>query len=144
VQRLADRSRAKAGQDLIALSEISRGQLLRVHDLDRDRVLVERLALALGPLSRLRGLLARPALEEEEGMLLRPCSGVHTFFMRFSIDVLFLDREGRIVALRDGLAPWRVTPVFGEALAVLELRGGRAARGGVELGDRLGFELLSV
>jgi uncharacterized protein len=121
---------------------IERGQRLRVRNLDRGTVLVERLALALSPLSRLRGLLARPPLEEEEGMLISPCASVHTFFMGFPIDVLFLDGEGIVLEAREHLAPFRATAFVRGARSVLELRAGRASRTLTAPGDRLGFEPL--
>jgi len=75
-------------------------------------------------LARMRGLLGRERLETGEGLLIRPCKGIHTFFMKFAIDVVFLDRENRIVALFRALPPNRMTPVFRKACAVLELPAG--------------------
>ena len=114
---------------------------LVVENTTRTALLVERLMLALGPLGRLRGLLGRPALEPGEGMLLRPCRQVHTFFMTFPIDVLFLDRDGVVVALTPDLSPWRASPLCGAAYGVLELLSGEAQRTGTEVNDRLCFRL---
>jgi uncharacterized membrane protein (UPF0127 family) len=85
---------------------------------------------------RTKGLLGRPSLPEEEGILLRPASSIHMFFMRFAIDVVFLDRELRVLRVAADLGPWRMAAKRG-AKAVLELPAGRCARAGVREGDRL-------
>jgi uncharacterized membrane protein (UPF0127 family) len=77
--------------------------------------------------ARLRGLLGRSGLSSGEGMLLRPASSVHTAFMRFAIDVVFLDRADRVVKVVADLRPWRMAASRG-ARAVLELPAGEAAR----------------
>lgn len=96
----------------------------------------ERCVVADGPLLRLRGLLGRRDLHAEEGVLLRPAGSIHTHFMRFAIDVVFLDREGRVLDLRSTVVPWRMARKRG-AKAVLELRAGEARRRGVAVGDVL-------
>jgi uncharacterized membrane protein (UPF0127 family) len=92
--------------------------------------------LADGPLSRMRGLLGRSGLPAGEGLLLSPAPGIHTAFMRFSIDALFLDRELRVIGIVEKLRPWRIASKR-SAWAVLELTAGECARQGVEIGDRL-------
>jgi uncharacterized membrane protein (UPF0127 family) len=84
----------------------------------------------------MRGLLGRSGLGADEGVLLRPAGSIHTFFMRFAIDAIFLDREGRVVRVAESMPPWRAVAARG-ARAVLELRAGEAARRGVAVGDVL-------
>jgi uncharacterized membrane protein (UPF0127 family) len=86
--------------------------------------------------ARMRGLLGRSSLRPGEGMLIRPAPSVHTFFMRFPIDVVFLDREARVLKIAASLRPWRVASCR-RAVAVLELRAGAAAACGLEIGDML-------
>jgi uncharacterized membrane protein (UPF0127 family) len=100
------------------------------------RVICERCAVADRPLARLRGLLGRRALGRGEGLLIRPAPSVHTWFMRFAIDVVLLDRGGRVLAVRPDIGPWRVAGCRG-ARAVLELPAGEAARRGLVPGARL-------
>lgn len=76
--------------------------------------------------TRLRGLIGGPALQPGEGLLIDPCDGVHTFFMGYPIDLLFLDDESRVVAALHGMKPWRVTRRY-HARRVLELPGGTLA-----------------
>ena len=85
---------------------------------------------------RCLGLLGRPRLSEGEGLWLSPCGAVHTFFMRFPIDVVFLDEEGRVVALRT-LVPWRFSAWVRKAESALELPAGTAERTGTRVGDRI-------
>jgi uncharacterized membrane protein (UPF0127 family) len=86
--------------------------------------------------SRLVGLLGRRGLAPGEGLMLRPASSVHMFFMRFAIDAVFLDREGGVMRIAADLRPWRAASCRG-ARAVLELAAGECARRGVRVGDRL-------
>jgi uncharacterized protein len=84
----------------------------------------------------MRGLLGRSGLETGEGILLQPASSVHTFFMRFAIDVVFLNRDGEVLKVAKGVPPWRTAAARG-ARAVVELGAGEAGRRGIRVGDRL-------
>jgi uncharacterized protein len=103
---------------------------------DDGTVVCERCTVADNPLTRLKGLLGRDGLESGDGLLLRPASAVHTYFMRFPIDVVFLDRALVVVGISDSVDPWRATSQRG-AKAVLELPAGESARRGLAVGDRL-------
>ena len=96
----------------------------------------ERCLLAEAPLARMRGLLGRAGLERGEGILLRPASSIHMWFMRFPIDAVFLDRENRVKKIAPRLAPWRLASCRG-AKSVLELPAGEAERVGLEPGDEV-------
>ncbi len=85
---------------------------------------------------RMRGLLGRPALSPDEGLLIEPCSSVHTLGMGYPIDVVYLSREGRVVKIREGLAPLRLSQCLGAAMT-LELAAGAAARHHIEPGQHL-------
>ncbi|RSE88766.1 DUF192 domain-containing protein [Achromobacter denitrificans] len=82
-----------------------------------------RLLKVTGWRGRMRGLLGRPPPGPRSGILLAPCAGVHTFGMRYAIDVAFVSRTGRVVAVRRALPPWRVALRLG-AVAVVEMRAG--------------------
>lgn len=100
-------------------------------------VLCARCELADTPWRRLRGLLGRE-LPADAGLLIRPSSSVHMFFMRYAIDAVFLDRQGRVLRVAAGLRPWRLASRRG-ARAVLELPAGAAARAGLTDGEQLRF-----
>jgi uncharacterized protein len=99
-------------------------------------VVCDRCTLAARPLARLRGLLGRRELPAGEGLLLRPSPSIHTWFMRFPIDAVFLSAELEVLAVRGSLPPWRMAGARG-ARAVLELAAGEAERRGVRPGSRL-------
>ena len=87
--------------------------------------------------ARLRGLLGREGLEEGVALVIDPCNSVHTLFMRFSIDVAFLDGRGAVVRLVRGLRPWRATRIYPSARRAVELAEGALALAGVREGDVL-------
>jgi uncharacterized membrane protein (UPF0127 family) len=103
------------------------------------RVVCASCALADTMWTRLRGLMGRRELEPGEGVLLRPSGSVHTCFMRFAIDIAFLDSELRVLAVSPGVRPWRLRLQRG-ARAVLELPAGEADRVGIAPGDQLTVE----
>lgn len=100
------------------------------------RVVCEQLLVAARPLRRMRGLLGRAGLPQGEGILLRPAGSIHTFFMRFAIDVVFLDSSLRVLRVAPSLKPWRVAGCRG-ARAALELGAGQAVAAALAPGDRL-------
>ncbi len=107
-----------------------------ISDPARGTDVCERCLVANNTLARMRGLLGRAELPAGEGLLLRPAGSIHTHFMRFPIDALFLDRELRVLEVRHALGPWRMARQRG-AKAVLELHAGEAERRGVKVGDVL-------
>lgn len=103
----------------------------------RNTVVGERIEVADTFLSRLVGLLGRSRLLPGYGLLIRPSSGVHTFGMRFPIDVVALDRQLRVLAVWQNLRPWRTTAVKWKTHCVLELAGGHLKTCPIEAGDQL-------
>ena len=99
--------------------------------------IAERIAIARGMFERMRGLLGRPSLRPGEGLLLQPCNGVHTVGMRYPIDVLFLDRRGRVKRAVHALNPGRMVPYVRGAAKAIELPAGTLARAGVRAGDEV-------
>jgi len=96
-----------------------------------------RIGIADTSLSRLFGLLGKRSLEPGSGILIRPSTGVHTFGMAFSIDVVALDRDLRVLAVWRRLRPFRVTTISMQTHSVLELAPGQIDQCGIEPGDRL-------
>lgn len=100
----------------------------------------DRIALARSPVARLRGLLGRAGLAPGEGLLLRPCNGVHTWGMKFSIDVVFLDAGGNVLRVEHSMLPGRMVPWVRRAKQALELPAGATTAVGLEVGARLAIE----
>lgn len=93
-------------------------------------------------LARFKGLMFRERMQATKGVLLAPCRSVHMFFMRFAIDVVFVDKYYKVVGVEIGLKPWRVSKVYKTARYALELPAGRARDAGIAVGDVLEFSLL--
>jgi uncharacterized membrane protein (UPF0127 family) len=101
-----------------------------------ERPVCERCIVAETPHMRLKGLLGRSRLASGEGLLIRPTSAIHTCFMRFPIDAVFLDRDLVVVKVVSELRPWRVAARRG-AKSVLELAAGESRRRGIQAGEQL-------
>src|SRR3954453_13160115 len=102
-------------------------------------VLCERCEIPESAFGRMRGLLGRDGLEPGTGMLIDRAGSVHMFFMRFPIDVVFLDRNRKVVGIVHGLRPWRVAGAR-KAVAALELPVGAVGEAGLVEGDVLVLE----
>lgn len=112
-------------------------RLVTVSNTNRDIVLGDQIEVAETSSTRLFGLLGRKHLDTGRGLWIKPSSGVHTFFMSMPIDVIGLDRSGKVVKLWPNLVPWRVTSVSTRLHSVLELPAGRIAECKTHLGDTL-------
>jgi uncharacterized membrane protein (UPF0127 family) len=120
---------------------------LRAINRTRGTVLCGRLEDAGGISGQSRGLLGRARLGCDEGMLfargrLEPFMWMHMFFMKFAIDVVFLDSYSRVVRITRELKPWRVSPIVFSARKALELSAGAAARSQTMVGDLIQLEQL--
>jgi hypothetical protein len=125
--------------------EAKRPANLRAVNQTRATVLCERLEEAGGMTGKSRGLLGRDGLAAESGMLfeagrLEPFMCMHMLFMRFAIDVVFLNRAGRVIRINHNLRPWRISSIVWGAYKALELPAGGAARSDTEVGDQIIFE----
>jgi uncharacterized protein len=113
----------------------SEGKL--VVNLTRGNVVCDDVAIADRARRRMRGLLGRDSLDLGAGMLLQPAPSIHTAFMHFTIDAVFMDGTLRVKKIVRGLRPWRVASAR-RAWGVLEVAEGEVERRGVALGDQLG------
>ena len=111
-----------------------------VRNLSRGSVLCRRARAADDFATRARGLMGRKEWKEFDGLLLSPCSSIHTCFMRMPIDVCFLDREQRVLRVLGGLGSWRFA--FGPrgTRHTLELPSGALQQGATRAGDCLTME----
>ena len=112
-------------------------RVLTVTDVTRGTVIGDRIKVADTSLSRMFGLLGKRGLNAGEGLWIKPSSGVHTVGMMFSIDVIGLDKELRVVKLWPRLVPFRVTSVSFKVRSVVELGAGRIEACQVAVGDLL-------
>jgi uncharacterized membrane protein (UPF0127 family) len=110
---------------------------VKVVNQTRGTLIGDRVVVADSPLSRLFGLIPKRGLDAGEGLWIRPSSGVHTFGMRFTIDVIGLDKDRRVVKLWENLVPFRVTSVSTKLKSVVELPAGTIQASAVQVGDLL-------
>ena len=111
-----------------------------VRNADKGTTLVARGKLASSFVSRFFGLMGRRGVEEGGGLLITSSSSIHSFFMRFRFDAIFIDREGRVVKIVPAMRQWWVAFGGRGAKDVLELPAGVAERTRTERGDQLTFE----
>jgi uncharacterized membrane protein (UPF0127 family) len=99
-------------------------------------VLATRVETAFDSATRRRGLLGRTTFDGDTALIIAPCCGVHTFFMRMAIDVVFASRDGLVIKTYSQLRPWRVAFAF-RAFAAIELPAGSVTLRRIQRGDRL-------
>lgn len=105
-----------------------------------NAVIAQEAEFANTPLKRLKGLLGRKALPKGHALIIKPCNSIHTFFMRFSIDVLFVDTNNKIVKIKPCLKPFRLTGIYYNAAYVIELPAGTISSISTTQNDTLFFK----
>ena len=103
-------------------------------------VLTQNASRATTLLARLKGLLGKSSLLPNEALVLNPCNSIHTFFMRFPIDAIFIDSKGKVVRLYAHLKPNRLTRIQWDAKEVIEVPSGTIEQWKIHLGNILKFE----
>jgi uncharacterized protein len=111
---------------------------LRISNLTRQAELADCVDVADHVAKRRKGLLGRKMLSAGQGLWIVPCEAVHTFGMQFPIDLVYLDRDGRVKKVRSDVPPWRLSVCL-SAHSVLELASGSIGRTQTRPGDRLEF-----
>jgi hypothetical protein len=97
---------------------------------------IEQVFLANTPWLRLRGLLGRKRLTNEQGLLISPCNSVHTIGMKYSLDIVYLNNKNKVLKITKNLKPWRSSACRG-ATKVLELNAGNTENKNIKQGDTL-------
>ena len=108
---------------------------MRLQNTTRGTTLATAIEHARTPLARMKGLLGRDGLAEGGGLVIEPCTSIHMFFMRFPLDVLFVDDRGEVLRAIPRLQPWRLTRLYPQARYAAELPAGTIARTGTQEGD---------
>jgi uncharacterized membrane protein (UPF0127 family) len=118
-------------RDLKGVSVVS------IMNMTRQTDLGNRVAVARSFWDRGRGLMFRSGLEDGTGLVIDPCSSIHTMWMRFPIDVLYVSDDGTILRSDPEMKPWRIGPLFVRGKYVIELPPGTLQRSRTERGDRI-------
>ena len=112
--------------------------VLRVIDERTGREVLTAVRQAEGAWGSFKGLMLKQRLPDGHGLLFRPARGIHTQFMRFPIDLVFLDKSDTVTKVREAMPPWRFD--FTNAAGVIEINPGAARASDIQPGDRLRFE----
>jgi len=110
---------------------------VQVHNATKNVVIAQQVQIAATYMQRMKGLLGRDGLSANEGLILKPCNSIHTFFMRFPIDVIFVDRNMRVNKLIQNMPSSRFSPLVWRSQMVIELPSGTIAQTNTGLGDTI-------
>jgi uncharacterized protein len=114
---------------------------IKVRNETRQTVLADAADVADTSAARNTGLLKHERLEPGAGLLIVPCQSVHTFFMKFPIDLVYIDKKRKVRKVRHAVPAWRMSACW-TARSVLELPAGTVQRTGTQAGDQLAIEKL--
>jgi uncharacterized membrane protein (UPF0127 family) len=112
---------------------------VRILNLTRKTQIADRAEVAGSGVKRSKGLLGRKGLDPGEGMWIVPCEAVHTFFMQFALDLIYLDKKNRIRKVRSNVRPWRLSACL-SAHSIIELPVGAIRDSQSQPGDIVKFE----
>jgi len=110
---------------------------MKISNESKNTTVADKAVMADNILTRIKGLLGRKEFSAGEALVLRPCNSVHTFFMRFPIDVLFIDRNNYVVGVVSALKPARLSKVFFRSACAIELPIGTIQSARISKGDLL-------
>lgn len=108
---------------------------MNIYNSTQNNLIADNVKLADNFVTRTFGLIPRASISDEEALVIKPCCSIHTFFMRFKIDVLFVNNKGKIVGLHENVAPNRILPIYLASDYVIELSAGQILRKNIQKGD---------
>jgi len=113
---------------------------MKIINSTRDITLAQNAIVAKTPLKRMIGLLSRKQFEQGEALIIKPCNSIHTFFMHFIIDVIFIDSNNRIIKIIHSLRPFRISGIYLNALFSVELPAGTLKKTSTQSGDYIAID----
>lgn len=113
---------------------------MKISNCTKNTILAEEAVLAAGIFKRLKGLLGKKTFEPGQAIILKPCNSIHTFFMRFPIDVLFVDKDNQVIKALSSLAPFSFSPIYIRAKLAIELPAGTILSTLTQEGDILNIK----
>jgi uncharacterized membrane protein (UPF0127 family) len=108
-----------------------------ISNLTRKTVIASRIKITQNPWERMKGLLGAKALPAGDALVITHCQSIHMFFMKFSIDVIFCDRQDKVVGLCQGIKPFGLSPIFFKASYAIELPLGSITASKTQIGDQI-------
>jgi uncharacterized membrane protein (UPF0127 family) len=106
-------------------------------NLTRNAVIASRVEIAQNSWQRMKGLLGRSDLPPDNALIITGCQSIHMFFMKFSIDVIFCDRQNKVVGICTNIKPFCLSPVFFKASYAIELPPGTIAASKTQIADQI-------
>lgn len=113
---------------------------MKVVNTTKQAVLAENASFANTLKTRMKGLLGKDGLNQGEGLVITRCNSIHTFFMKFSIDVIFVNKNDRVIKVLHRLKPWRLCRPYLGASCCIELPSGVASKTNTQIGDTISFQ----
>ncbi len=110
---------------------------MRIINKNKDALLAENAIIADNIFTRIKGLLGRKALAQGSALVIKPCNAIHSFFMRFPIDVLFIGDKGKTIAIKKSFKPFRLTGIYWGVKFVVELPAGVIDETSTAVGDEI-------
>jgi len=110
---------------------------MKIVNRSKQSILADNISCADTSFKRLKGLLGRKSLNKGEALIITPSNSIHTFFMRFPIDVLFVDNNNRVIKVISSLKPYRLSPICWQGKFVIELPVGTIQASSTQEGDTL-------
>lgn len=113
---------------------------MKVYNSTKNSLIEDSINVADNIVSRTIGLLSKSDLKNGEGIVIKPCCSIHTFFMKFAIDVIFIKKCGEVVATYSNVKPFRILPIHPSSYYVLELKAGEIIEKNIEKHDMINFD----
>lgn len=113
---------------------------MRIYNVTRQTIVAQEYCTASTFFTRFMGLMGKKELPDKKALVIKPCNSIHTFFMRFPIDVLFVDRNNRITHVIESIKPWKVSKVVWNSSHVIELPPGTVKLSKTQIGDTISLD----
>lgn len=108
---------------------------MKVYNSTQNKEIADGIKVADNFFTRSIGLLSKKSVLEGEGLIIKPCCSIHTFFMRFAIDVIFVNKKNEIIALYENVRPWKILPIHPTSHYVIELLANSISNKNINKGD---------
>ena len=110
---------------------------MQLTNISKNTLLAQRAEWANSFLTRLVGLLNRKSLDKGEALILDPSNSIHSFFMRFTFDAVFLDKDFKVIAILPFFRPFRISRIYSNAAVTVELPAGTIHKTQTAIGDQI-------
>ena len=113
---------------------------MNIYNSTQNNLIADDVKVAENFFTRSIGLLSRKSISDNEALIIKPCCSIHTFFMKFAIDVLFVNRKNKIVGLYENVSPNQILPIYFSSYYVVELAAGQISNKNIQKDDIISLE----